>query len=199
MTLLLTAFDAFAGVAVNPSQLVIEALALRNPSDLVAAVLPTAFGASGNRMRQLIRDSRPRSVVCLGVKSQSSAIQLERFALNLDYSDSPDNDGQVLKADVINPRGPAAYHSTLPLELFAARLRAMQIPVAFSDFAGTYVCNHVFYIACEEARQFTPEPRCGLIHVPMVPASGTGLGMRNVDLPLMVSAIENCIQILNGV
>ena len=145
--ILLTGFNAFGTVRENPSQLVVEAIASRGWPDLTAAVLPTEFALAGRRIRALIRRHRPELIVCLGVAQGIPAIHLERVALNLDDTEAPDNAGRIHAAKRIVKGGPLAYESTLPIIKMRERLRARGIPAAISNHAGTYVCNHVFYVA----------------------------------------------------
>ena len=69
MKILLTGFNAFGTVKVNPSQLIVEHFAANPPDgiDLITEVLPTEFEAAGNRIRALIRQHLPDAVLCLGV------------------------------------------------------------------------------------------------------------------------------------
>src|SRR5262245_50053997 len=50
MTTLVTGFDAFGGVAVNSSELVVTALAARAEPGVITAVLPTSYRRAGARI-----------------------------------------------------------------------------------------------------------------------------------------------------
>ena len=63
-TVLLTGFDPFGGDAVNPSWLIASALHRRQVGGhrIVAAQLPTQFGASVTALRALLKVHRPALV-----------------------------------------------------------------------------------------------------------------------------------------
>jgi pyroglutamyl-peptidase len=105
----------------------------------------------------------PDVVICFG-QAEREMISVERFALNLDGSESEDNDGVVSSA-VIDPDGPVAYRSTLPVDEIVAALRAEDIPAEASRSAGGFLCNHVFYVLMGllEGR---PGTTGGFVHVP---------------------------------
>ena len=46
----------------------------------------------------------------------------------------------------IDPDGPLALPSSLPVDAIVAALRAEEIPAAVSRDAGGYLCNHIFYV-----------------------------------------------------
>lgn len=202
VSILLTGFDRFGALDVNPSQEVVERLAQRGPlgnaAALRAKVLPTEYQAAGARMRALIRSERPAVVVSLGVAAGAESIRLERVALNLDDSPSPDNRGVIATGQPIAPEGPVAYWSTLPLEELEQALRARDIPVRISNYAGAFVCNHVFYVARHEIEQLGLDARCGFIHLPLMAGQ---LCTADADLPslpltVLLEAVECCLDLL---
>jgi hypothetical protein len=60
----------------------------------------------------------------------------------------------------IDPAGPLALRSTLPVDAIVAALEAEGIPAEVSRDAGGYLCNHVFYVLLQSGR------RGGFVHVP---------------------------------
>jgi len=199
MKILLTGFEPFARVRVNPSQKIVEALAQdRRPpraAELIVEVLPTEFRAAGRRIRALLRHVRPDAVVCLGVAASRTAISLERVALNLDDDALPDNAGLRLGGRPIARHGPPAYWSTLPLARLHKALQARGIPSAISNHAGTFVCNHVFYLARHEVERLGNRAPCGFIHVPALSRKG---GKSGLPLNRMTEAITCCLGVLAG-
>jgi pyroglutamyl-peptidase len=154
MKILLTGFEPYGVVEVNPSEQVVRRIAARararGQNNLYTEILPTEFVAAGKRIRQLIRKLRPGAVLCLGVAPSRDKISLERIALNLNDDPLPDNAGRVRAGRRIVPGGPVAYWSTLPLERIRKQLEKRGVPVSYSNHAGTYLCNHVFYVARHE-------------------------------------------------
>jgi pyroglutamyl-peptidase len=210
MRILLTGFGPFPGVDANPSARVVEELrtayacgaevklALSGaPIDLCTEVLPVAYAEAGELVRRRIADVRPDIVLMLGVAPRSDRIALERVALNLDDTpDRADNTGDAPDGRAIEPDGPLAYASTLPLLSLRNRLRAEGVAVTISNHAGAYLCNHVFYVARHAAEQIYPAPRCGFIHLPMpreLQPDGPGSAFSTADL---TAAIRRCIEIL---
>lgn len=168
----------------------------RAQKDLFTAILPTEFNAAGKKIRRLIRAIRPAAVVCLGVAASRKTISLERVALNLDDEALPDNAGRVRLGRPIARGGPAAYWSTLPLERMRQALEKSGIAANISNHAGTYVCNHVFYVVRHEIERMKARSRCGLIHVPDVRKQGKNSKAPGMALSRMVAAVECCIEIL---
>ena len=156
---LVTGFDPFGGDALNPSWLIAQALHRRQISGhrVVAAQLPTVFGASLKRLNALLAAHRPALVICLGLAARIA-----------------DNAGaQPIDTPVV-AGAPAAYFSTLPIKAMQAEINWAGIPAEVSQTAGTFVCNHVFYglmhrLATARGLKHT---RGGFIHVPMLPEQG---------------------------
>jgi pyroglutamyl-peptidase len=202
MKVLLTGFEPFGPVRVNPSEQIVrrigrhmeEETRSREAIDLRAEVLPTEFAAADRRIRHWIRQFRPDAVLCLGVAPQRDKISLERFALNMDDDSLPDNAGRRRAGRRIAPNGPPAYWSTLPLERIRKQLERQGIPVSYSNHAGTYLCNHIFYVARQEIERLGNGAPCGFVHVP--PARTRGKKARGLGLETMVEAVEYCLEVL---
>lgn len=185
MHTLLTGFTTFGEHAANPSQLIVEALAER--PDLTAVVLPVAYHAAGARIQELIQTHQPDAVVMLGLAASRPVIHLERFALNMDDARAPDNTGDLASGRPIVIDGPAAYTATLPLSALLATLETQQIPAQISNYAGTYVCNHVFYTARHTLEQMGQTVPCGFIHLPQITEVG---GETGLPLATLIAAVE---------
>lgn len=183
MRVLLTGFTSFGEHAVNPSELIVEALAQRR-LDVRTAVLPVEYGTAGKKIAALIEQYHPDAVLMLGLAARRSAINLERFALNVDDAALPDNAGEIRSGKAIVADGPAAYTSTLPLEAMQAALMTRGVPVVISNHAGAYLCNHVFYVARHHLQPMTP---CGFIHIPDESV---------LPLATMIDAIDCCLDVL---
>lgn len=166
-TVLLTGFEPFGGDARNPSAEAVHevAAAWTGPETLITAVLPVAFAASAERLRRLMTDHRPDAVVLTGLAGGRRAVTPERIAVNLVDARIPDNDGAQPIDEPSVPGTPAAAFSTLPVKAIAHDIAAAGIPAEVSHTAGTFVCNHVFFVAAHEARAH-PGTRVGFIHLP---------------------------------
>lgn len=161
----LTGFEPFAGDQSNPSGEVVRRLADEwdGPEALVTDVLPVAFDAAAHRMRDLIATHDPDVVIATGLAGGRRAVSLERVAVNLIDARIPDAHGDQ-PVDVASvATGPAAVFSTLPVKATVQAIEAAGIPAELSLTAGSYVCNHVFFVAAHTVR---PESRVGFIHLP---------------------------------
>jgi len=194
--IILTGFMPFGGLAANPSQLIVERLAARSLyAHLVTVILPVEYYHAGWYIRDLIQTHLPDAVLCLGLAQRRNTIHLERVALNLDDAAVPDNAGDLASGRVIDPDGPPAYWSTLPLEVMLSSLQARHIPAAISNHAGTYVCNHVFYAARRQLDCARSESPCGFIHVPPIRENDDSTGL---PLTTMIEAVECCLDVLGA-
>lgn len=187
---LVTGFEAFAGAASNPSGEVVRRL-VSLPQDELAqagislsgAVLPVAFAASATALNEAIEAHRPDLVIGLGLAEGRSGITPERVAINLDDARIPDNDGAQPLDEPIEPGGPAARFSGLPVKAIVAALTEAGLRASVSLTAGSYVCNHVAYLLGGHAER-RPGLRAGFIHVPATPDL-VGDGAAGAAMPTM--------------
>lgn len=174
-TVLLTGFDAFGGYAMNPSWLAVEALhdeVLRGHR-IVGAQLPTTFAGSGSVLLKLLRKHKPALVVCVGLAGGRSALSLERIAINVDDARIADNAGARPVDVPVVEGGPPAYFSTLPIKVMFQSLTTAGVAAEVSQTAGTFVCNHVFYVLMQALKkQRKRSTRGGFVHVPYLPGQG---------------------------
>lgn len=165
--ILVTGFAPFGGLEQNPTALLVERLAA--VSGVVSAVLPTTYAGAPQRFIELVETHKPIAALCFGLAMRSDSVLIERLAWNRDESDAADNDGAVRNDCPIIDDGPSAYGSSTPVpELFRV-LALAGLPVAISDHAGGFVCNHLFY----QARHYLDSQGVYLplafIHVPPSP------------------------------
>lgn len=145
----------------------------RNPSgeaakNLGGHVLPVRFEAAERGLVRLIRETRPGAILLLGLAAGRRAISLEALALNVDHSE--DRPPYRRWRQRIQKGGPIARPARFPVDRIHRRLKAAGFPVAVSYNAGTFLCNHVFYVALSRSR--VP---CGFVHLPplaKIPLSG---------------------------
>ncbi|HWP11940.1 MAG TPA: pyroglutamyl-peptidase I [Ramlibacter sp.] len=175
-TVLVTGFEPFGGAAINPSWMAAQALHGRLAAGhrLIGAQLPTVFGQSLQKLRELLLHHRPALVVCTGQAAGRAALSLERVAINVNDAHIADNAGVQPVDTPVVPGGPAAYFSSLPIKAMLASLIAEGINAEVSQTAGTFVCNHVFYGLMHElaTRHELGRTRGGLIHLPWLPVQG---------------------------
>jgi len=168
--ILVTAFDPFGGESVNPALAAV--MQLPDEMDGISIIkkeLPTAFGRGGDILRSILDEEKPDAVISVGQAGGRAGITIERVAINIDDARIPDNDGIKREDTPIEPTGPAAYFSTLPIKAIVGALQDAGIPAAVSDSAGTFVCNHVMYTALHYAALKQPGLKAGFVHIPYLP------------------------------
>ena len=167
MPTLVTGFEPFAGSSLNPSQLIVEALAAAHgDSEHIFAVLPVEYRLAGERLGALLEQHQPHTVICIGQAEGRNAISLETRAQNLDDANLADNSGEMRTGRDISLGGPSELSTTLPVDALLEQLEAAGIPAESSTSAGTFVCNHIFYVMQQQLEGSTV--RSGFVHVPLV-------------------------------
>lgn len=170
MKILITGFDSFGGETVNPSYLAVQ----RMPdtiagAELIKTQIPTVFYESARLLHQQINEHQPDIVLNIGQAGGRTALSFERVAINLDDARIPDNQGQQPLDTAIQPTGPAAYFTQLPIKAMANAVRSQGIPAQVSYSAGTFVCNHIMYQVHHLIETDYPAIKAGFIHVPFLP------------------------------
>ena len=183
---LVTGFEPFGGSTVNPSQQLVEAL----DGDVARAVLPVSYARAATELRRVVRATVPDVVICFGQADGRTGISIERFAHNFDEPTTTDNDGAAGSGAAIDPAGPVAYASTLPVDAIVAALRAEGIPAAPSSDAGGFLCNHVFYALMGLLSEERPQAIGGFVHVPLLPEQALEQDAASMPLETLIRAGE---------
>ena len=161
--ILVTGFEAFDKSAINPSAEIVKAL---KGDDLVTAILPVVFGQASSQLRELIDLHKPSAVLCLGLAVGRSEITPERIAINFENARIADNAGNQPLEQRIMADGPDGHFSTLAIEKMVASMKAAGIPASISLSAGTFVCNHIFYVLQDYLKDSSI--KSGFMHVPLM-------------------------------
>ena len=198
--LLITGFDPFGGESVNPA---FEAVRLL-PDEIAGFELrkleiPTEFIRSGVLLKEALRADRPDAVLCVGQAGGRAAVTPERVAINLMDARIPDNAGYQPIDMPVEPDGPAAYFSTLPVKAIAARIQSDGLPASVSNTAGTYVCNSLLYTLLPTAALEYPGLHGGFLHVPyaMEQLPGKPSGTFAMPLPDIARALARAIEAIS--
>ena len=188
MPILVTGFEPFAGSALNPSQLIVAALAESSLAEnLVLAVLPVEYDQAAVKLGQLIAQHEPHTVVCIGQAEGRASISIETRAQNLDDANLADNSGEMRTGQPISSHGSSDIATTLPVDALLEQLSSAGIPAESSTSAGTFVCNHIFYVM--QQLLAGTEVRSGFIHVPLVPEQASEFsGKPTLSLETQVEA-----------
>ena len=145
-------FDHYPDVEVNPSYEVPKALAEQGVDGLDevhltinAVSLPVSFAKAWPTLLETIEATSPNIVIATGLKHAARGVMLERCATNLIDASRPDADNVVPERLPIDPQGPAAYWTRLPLRSILKDFTRDGIASTLSSDAGTFVCNSLFY------------------------------------------------------
>jgi pyroglutamyl-peptidase len=190
--ILVTGFEAFDKSAINPSAEIVKAL---KGDDLVTAILPVVFGQASAQLRELIDLHKPSAVLCLGLAVGRSEITPERIAINLDNARIADNAGNQPLEQRIIPDGPDGHFSTLPIEKMVASMKAAGIPASISLSAGTFVCNHIFYVLQDYLKDSSI--KSGFMHVPLMDEQRREYpNLPTMPIRQMVAGVEIALNVL---
>lgn len=187
--ILITGFSSFPGVPENPTEALIGALrdgsgALRPLGDVHLATLAVDYRSLPARLAELGRNVQPDIALHFGVSRSVDAFALETVARNTVCTLKPDNSGYIPTEAVVRAGG-ESIAASLPVERIAAALSRHGLPAVFSDHAGDYLCNTLFYLSCgKHCPPFAPV-QAGFIHVPPfgTPLAGSA---REFDLATLV-------------
>jgi pyroglutamyl-peptidase len=191
-SVLLTGFEPFGGETTNPSWTTVQAVRDAWNTEGVsvhARELPVAFDLVGDALLSAIRETEPDIVICVGQAGGTAQIDVERVAINVDDARIPDNTGFQPIDEPIIAGGPAAYFSSLPIKAAVAAISELGIPAVVSQTAGTYTCNHVFYLLMHTLEAEHPGVRGGFVHVPFGPDQVVGTARPSMQIDSMVAAI----------
>lgn len=172
-TALVTGFDPFGGHSVNPSAEIATRLSGREIAGarVVGRVLPVDLLGIDAAIARALAETRPSLVIALGLAASEPVIRLERVALNVADFTTPDNTGAVRRNEPLDPAGPDARFSRLPLEAILTATLAAGIPARLSETAGLYLCNALMYRLLARLPADVPG---GFIHLPPLPAQVAG-------------------------
>jgi pyroglutamyl-peptidase len=193
-TVLVTGFGPFDVYDVNPSQLIAEGLNEKqiNEIEIVGIVLPVDFEESVNLTIHTIEDYNPGLIIQVGLSPKAHLIELEKVGINIKIM--PIGEPDWFFPQKIDPDGPFIRFSLVNTRKLALDLKESNIPVQQSFFAGTYICNTVFYETLGYIERHNLSIKTVFIHVPFIDSQEPN-GMK---LDTMVNAIElSIISILN--
>jgi len=158
---LLCGFEPFNGFPVNSSWEAVKDLDGKkiHGRRVFSRRLPVSYVRAGRTLGRALAEARPEIALAFGVHG-GREVRLERVAVNADHEKRPDNDGKRRWDRPILPGRPVAVTASLPLDRIEKRLNKRGLPAKVSFHAGTYLCNHVFFLLMQKGIQ------AGFIHVP---------------------------------
>ena len=188
MTVLITGFMPFGGQTVNPSWEAVSALAdTIGGHRLEKLLLPVEYGKAASLTLEMARELSPEVILCVGQAGGRDAVTPEVIGINLREASIPDNAGVSPAGVPIDPSGPDAIMTDLPVGRMVKAVREAGLPARLSLSAGAYVCNDLYYAVMRGEERLG---YCGLfIHVPA-----------ESELPLddITRALRCCLQTLQA-
>jgi len=170
--ILITAFDAFPGVADNPTAALLGSFpdspcpALRSARRLL---LPTYYETAPARLLAAL-DPMPRAILMLGYSRRATTVTLESLSSSRVLPDRPDARGHLPGSG----SQPITVNRTRAnLSLIRAALREAGLESEISRDAGQYVCNHLYHAALSGPCAGGGGPIGLFVHLPAI--AGTEL------------------------
>ena len=189
---LLTGFEPFGKASQNPSAEIVKEISGAN---IITAVLSVTYAQSAHQLLALIDQHKPDVVICLGQAEGRKEVTPERVAINLDDARLADNEGVLRTESEIVVGGPTAYFSTLPVKKIVEAIKEAGVPASVSLSAGTFLCNHVFYVA--QHKLAGTNVRSGFVHVPLMDSQATEFpGLPTMPLAQMVKAVRTMLEVV---
>lgn len=172
---LITGFDAFGKYASNPSQRIAELLPeeFKIPRtnlsvEIDTLVIPTCCKQSWKLIAKQLSKSDYSSLILVGLAGGRKRIGLERFALNIRDYGIKDNNGHKYDGTPIYDGEAEALKTDLPLTHLRDTLRKKNIPVEVSNFAGSFICNEVYYQGLRHKEKNGDLKSVLFVHVPQI-------------------------------
>ena len=152
--ILLTCFEPFGGEVINPSEEAVKNVSAPLGCDVMKLRLPVAWGKSQKTLFDAIDYFSPDVVLMTGQAGGSSAVRIERVAINL-CGAIKDEDGlypagsEVATELPVMEGAPTAYFATFDCKKIQNALKEENIPAVLSYSAGTYICNYIMFSALD--------------------------------------------------
>ena len=196
--ILITGFEPFGGESLNPSQILLEKLqqdsAFLAQADFV--LLPVSFANAKPKLQEILLHNSYDRVFLLGQAGGRETVCLEQVALNW-MGGVRDEAGFLPEDGAIEPLAPAAYISDLPLRALANKLKGEGFPVSVSLTAGAFLCNFVYFTACQILEKQGRGARALFVHVPYLPEQVRAKPEKaSLDLELMHSSVYEILKLL---
>jgi pyroglutamyl-peptidase len=175
MKILVTGFEPFGGMEVNPTSTLVANLQEEGVDgfEIHSFTLPVVYDQCVETLLTKINEVNPDAVICCGLAFGRSSVTVERIGINV-----KDTAGEGLKGDnqgdkpvdaKIIEDGPDGLFSTLPLRTIVNDLLKEGIPAQISNTAGTYICNNTLYGVLNYFRISNHQAKAGFIHFPATP------------------------------
>lgn len=177
--ILVGGFMPFGCDDINPSWEIVSRLPREiDGVEIETLEIPVIYEQAAHALLKKAEEIDADCVLCFGYNSKARIVEIEYVAINLQRSKVADQAGFIPKDCPIDPDGPLARKTDLPIfELVDRSDRSWPVKISLS--AGAYVCNDVMYRLlawCEDHHKIG-----GFVHVPPF-EEVWGKGMKKEEL-----------------
>ena len=170
MRVLIAGFGPFPGAPINPSALLVRALARRRRPALAgvartAHVFATAYAAIDRDLPKLFA-AKPDIVLMFGLAGRRRRLCIETRARNAVSVLFPDASGRRPQGGVIARGAPQSRQGNAPFARLLGAVRASAVAARLSRDAGRYLCNYAYWQALQRTRD--GRPLIAFVHIPPV-------------------------------
>lgn len=199
VSILVTGFGPFPGVARNPSaslaQRVAESAAMRRIGIRAThLILTTSYAALEQELAPALHREMPDCLLMLGVAARRKRICVEARAANRASVMFPDAQGQLARGYALRAGGTSARRPRIAMQPLLRALAGQGVRPKLSRDAGRYLCNAAYY----EALGIMGHRPVVFLHVPM-PSKRARPSHRpdpRPDLVEMQAAIQRAARVL---
>ncbi|WP_413557341.1 hypothetical protein [Bdellovibrio sp. HCB209] len=192
--ILLTGFEPFGDQALNPSELLVKALAAEF-SQLTTQVLTVHFDQAVAEINKTLQGNAPfDAIVMLGQAGGRAKICLERYAHNWMENKFADLKNPAIDPRAIETNSPAAIMTPLPVEELRDKLNTQfpNSPTTVTLSAGSYVCNHLYFKTLSHHGD-TPAL---FVHVPYLPEQTKDSLTPTMEFDTQLAVIRQLLHLL---
>jgi pyroglutamyl-peptidase len=192
--ILMTGFEPFLKESINPSKELV--LAFGKTCDTL--VLLVSYDRAWQVLRDRLLDRHYDFILMLGQAGERKAISLERVAINLQDTETADEDGVRRVQEKISETGPDAFLNPLPLRPWSQALQKMRLPVEISFTAGAFVCNSTYYQTFRFLKERSLQTQILFVHVPYLPEqlSGKNPGTPSMPFEVMQQTVSGLLELI---
>lgn len=205
MKILISGFEPFGKMSINPTEELLKEAEKFDIDgvEITTILLPVNYDECGDMLIQKMEETSPDVVISCGLAAGRTAITPERVGINIKDTGSgdpyPDNKGNIPVDVMIDEQGPDGLFSTLPNRLIEKNLKALKIPAAISNSAGTFICNNTLYAVLNHIQKNKLPIIAGFIHFP----ASTAMSAQNPSLPslpqetmteALKTIVETCVK-----
>ncbi len=193
--LLVTGFEPFGGLDINPSWEAVKALPqFIGNYEITKLKLPVEYQNAADIVIKMAEEISADTVISVGVAGGRKSVSFEKVAINLRNSSMADNKNCKKEDEPVVENSREAYFTDLPVKCMAEAVKNKGVPAAVSYSAGAFVCNDVFYSLLH--KYHNTEKKVGFIHLPYLPQQ-TNENSPSMKLEDMIKALEVAIEAIS--